>query len=99
MAWREKSKALWLKAGDNNTKFFHKMASQRRCINRILAMQIDGNLHEGQEVIKRGLVDHFKRNFRKRRGWKPAWADNTLPRLSADFVELLEAPIGEARSM
>ncbi|KAK1288897.1 hypothetical protein QJS10_CPB19g00132 [Acorus calamus] len=53
-------------------------------------MQIDGTLHEDQEAIKHGLVDHFKRNFHKRRGWKPAWEDGTLPRLSVDFIELLE---------
>ncbi|KAK1256612.1 hypothetical protein QJS04_geneDACA024456 [Acorus gramineus] len=93
--WRQKSKALWLKAGDNNTKFFHQAVSQHRRVNHILKIQIGDSLWEEPEEIRSNLTTHFKRSFRKRRGWKPSWEDPELPRLSPEQLALLEAPFGE----
>jgi hypothetical protein len=33
--WRIKSRALWIKEGDNNTKFFHQFVNYRRNLNTI----------------------------------------------------------------
>ncbi|KAK1258442.1 hypothetical protein QJS04_geneDACA006646 [Acorus gramineus] len=93
--WRQKSKALWLKAGDNNTKFFHQAASQRRRVNHIAKIQIGDSVWEEPEDIRSNLTSHFKRSFRKRRGWKPGWEDPELPCLSLEQLALLEAPFGE----
>jgi hypothetical protein len=32
--WRLKSKALWLQAGDDNTKFFHRYANCRKILTQ-----------------------------------------------------------------
>lgn len=43
--WRQKSQVQWLKEGDGNTAFFHKMANAHRAIN-----SIDVLLEEGVRV-------------------------------------------------
>jgi hypothetical protein len=51
--WRQHSRALWIKSGDQNTKFFHQFASFRRNHKHIWEV-IDeyGKVHFGQEALK-----------------------------------------------
>ena len=40
--WRQLSKELWLKEGDKNTGFFHRMANAHRRNNSLDRMKING---------------------------------------------------------
>ena len=44
ISWRQKSKVLFLKKGDSNTRFFHRMANSNRRNNCIENLMIDGAL-------------------------------------------------------
>ena len=46
VSWRQKSRTLWLKEGDNNTKFFHKMVNLHRRYNYMDKVVVDGVVYE-----------------------------------------------------
>ncbi|KAK1301648.1 hypothetical protein QJS10_CPB12g00512 [Acorus calamus] len=90
--WRQRSRELWLKEGDNNTKFVHKVASQRRRSNHIGAIRVDGSPVVDPHIIEQTFVDYFTRAFRKPRHWQPEWRDEDLGRVPDHLWPSLEAP-------
>uniref|UniRef100_A0A2N9F4W2 Reverse transcriptase domain-containing protein n=1 Tax=Fagus sylvatica TaxID=28930 RepID=A0A2N9F4W2_FAGSY len=48
-SWRQKSRVLCLQEGDNNTKFFHRMANSNRRWNYMGGLEVDGVFYEEKE--------------------------------------------------
>ena len=59
VSWRQKSREIWLKEGDRNTWFFHKMANSHKRRNSIISICIHGRRLVKEPEIKAGLVDAF----------------------------------------
>lgn len=62
--WKQRSRVMWLREGDRNTKFFHRMAKQNFKCNHILYLLNDS----GQQVTSpQGLLqlcqDYFSKVF------------------------------------
>ena len=41
-SWRQESREVWLKEGDRNTSFFHKMANAHKRTNTLVKVKING---------------------------------------------------------
>ena len=56
ISWRQKSRALYVKEGDNNTRFFHRLANSHRNANHIKRIEVDGVLYEDELDVRSQLV-------------------------------------------
>ena len=60
--WRQTAKQHWMKDGDRNTKFFHRVANSRRKFNAIESVVVAGELHVDDSFAK-GAIVQFYQNF------------------------------------
>ncbi|KAK1297873.1 hypothetical protein QJS10_CPB14g00976 [Acorus calamus] len=95
VAWRQRSREIWLKEGDSNTNFFHAAANGRRRINKITQLNVEGRRVENRQEIEQRLVEHFMNAFKSRRGWSPVWIDEDLGRIPDHLLQPLEADFNE----
>ena len=56
ISWRQESQALYVKEGDNNTHFFHRLANSHRNANQIKRIEVDGVLYEDETEVRSQLV-------------------------------------------
>ena len=59
VSWRQKTREIWLKEGDRNTGFFHRMANSHRRRNSITSIRINGRNLVKEAEVKEGLVRAF----------------------------------------
>ena len=64
MFWRQKSRVLWLREGDKNSKYFHALVKQRRARNRITQLlDENGNVVEDEEGLVAIATSYFRQIF------------------------------------
>ena len=76
---------LYIKEGNNNTKFFHKVANSRRRYNHISMLEVDGVIYENESEMANQIVQFYKNLYKESEDWRP-------------FVEGLERDWLERRS-
>lgn len=54
---------IWLKEGDKNTKYFHKIANSHRRHNSICQLSINGEISSDQDVIKAQIIGFYQHLF------------------------------------
>lgn len=91
--WRQRSRIMWLSAGDRNTKFFHDRASQRRRKNRITRLRKqDGQVTE--DIQEMGvLISEFYKELYQSEGTEniEAVLDHVQRKVTPEMNERLVA--------
>jgi hypothetical protein len=67
----QRSRAKWLKEGDENTGYFHACVKTRRNLIRIVALKVDGVWIENPGRIKEVIVEFFRQHFSSERWQRP----------------------------
>lgn len=60
VAWRQRSRALWLKEGDINTNLFHRTANSHRRMNTIDKLVVEGETITRTKEIQREIVQYYE---------------------------------------
>lgn len=63
IAWRQRSRALWLKEGDRNTSYFHKLANAHRRSNHIDQLVVQGTTIMDPERIKEEIIGFYEKLY------------------------------------
>ena len=94
-SWRQKSRETWLKEGDRNTGFFHRMANAHRRRNCLNSISINGTKYVKEAEIKEGLVNAFQNLLSAPKGWCPPLPNLALKEIGNEEAARLEETFSE----
>ncbi|XP_075103547.1 uncharacterized protein LOC142178115 [Nicotiana tabacum] len=95
ISWRQKSRCLWLKKGDRNTKYFQKMANSHRSNNYIDKLKVGPEIIEDKDSIKREILDFYKKLYTEQESWRPCAEFEGLASISEEEKTDLELAFQE----
>ena len=93
--WRQKSRELWLKEGDRNTGFFHRMTISHKKSSTIERIRIGGNWLEGDGEVRTGIVNAFQDLLSDPGFWRASPEGLDFSRIEASAASKLEEPFTE----
>ncbi|GKV48452.1 hypothetical protein SLEP1_g55265 [Rubroshorea leprosula] len=93
--WQQKSRKMWLKMGDANSKFFHRSVKGRWRRNEINSIQIRGDQCRGVNDIKEGVMNYFKGLFSEEEWQRPKLDGISFKQLDEADNDFLTATFSE----
>ncbi|RVW39007.1 Exocyst complex component SEC8 [Vitis vinifera] len=93
--WRQLSRELWLKEGDKNTCFFHRMTNGHRRNNSLDRIKINRVWLTEEQEVREEVVNAFQQLLLEEQGWRADIEGLHLHRLNFQEAENLEVPFSE----
>ncbi|KAJ9676862.1 hypothetical protein PVL29_022056 [Vitis rotundifolia] len=93
--WRQLSRELWLREGDRNTGYFHRMAAAHRRRNSLDRIKINGVWLSDEQEIRTGIADAFHQRLTEDTEWMADIGGLDLKQISQDEAGVLERPFSE----
>ena len=90
-----KSRELWLKEGDNNIRFFHKMTNVHNRRNWLSKLKVNGCWYTEENDLKNRVGGAFKKLYTDERGWHPCVEGLSFMRLASNEAKGLEIPFSK----
>ncbi|KAG5619929.1 hypothetical protein H5410_005147 [Solanum commersonii] len=91
-AWRQRSRAVWLRQGDMNTNFFHKVANSHRRVNTIDKIKVREELLTEPAEIQREITEYYENLYSEIEDWRPELEMRECPMIDEDENNQLMAP-------
>ncbi|WMV57474.1 hypothetical protein MTR67_050859 [Solanum verrucosum] len=82
VAWRQRSRALWLKEGDRNSKFFHRTANCHKRYNNIDKLIINGTSVIEPAEIRDEVITFYQKLYTETEVWRPKLNPRVQSRIS-----------------
>ncbi|GKV19346.1 hypothetical protein SLEP1_g29624 [Rubroshorea leprosula] len=90
--WKQKSRSVWVKLGDQNTRYFHKVANGRKAQNSIQGIMSDGHWVEEPVMVKKEVMSYFRKAFQEESWDRPKPSKIEFKRISEEQSKWLERP-------
>ncbi|KAH1232409.1 hypothetical protein GmHk_09G025071 [Glycine max] len=96
---RQKSRSKWIKQGDGNTSYFHRIINFSRRRNALRGLHIDGNWVDKPVVVKAAILQHFQARFAEPSLNRPNLDGVSFNVLSNNQREMMPAVISKITEM
>eukprot|EP00261_Vitis_vinifera_P017250 XP_010646847.1 PREDICTED: uncharacterized protein LOC104878346 [Vitis vinifera] len=93
--WRQHSREIWLREGDRNTGFFHRMASAHRRNNAMNRIKVNGEWLVEEQEVREGVVNSFQQMLSEDMAWQADIGRIQVGCISQQEAESLEIPFAE----